>query len=81
MGRGVELAQLGKAPACVADMGASCSQHRRRVIFHLLEDAEKRDEEVEAIHHQADAHQTDERNLVVAEEVAHATLRSVYAVR
>lgn len=80
MGRGVEVAQLGKAPACVADMGASCSQHRRRVIFHLLEDAEKRDEEVEAIHHQADAHQTDERDLVIAQCIADATLETVDSV-
>ena len=58
-----------------------CGNHRGGVILHLLEDAEECDEEIKAIHHEADAHQTDERNLVVAEEVANAALRSVYAVR
>ena len=51
------------------------------MILHLLEDAEKRDEEVEAIHHQTDAHQTDERDLVVAQRIADATLETVDPVR
>ena len=58
-----------------------CCDDRSWMVFHLLEDAEECDEEIKAIHHEADAHQTDERNLVVAEEVANAALRSVYAVR
>lgn len=62
-------------------MHALRGKYRSWVVFHLLEDAEERDEEVEAIHHQTDAHQADERHLVVTQRIANTTFETVDAVR
>ena len=50
------------------------------MILHLLEDTEERDEEIEAVHQQANAHQTDERDLVITEGVAYATFQPIDAM-
>ena len=50
------------------------------MILHLLEDTEERDEEIEAVHQQANAHQTDERDLVITEGIAYATFQPIDAM-
>ena len=57
-----------------------CGKQRSRVIFDLLEYPEEGDEEIGAVHHQADAHETYEHELVVTELVADAAFRSIDAV-
>ncbi len=46
--------------------GGSCGGQRGRVVLDFLEYPEERDEEIGAIHQQTDAHQADERDLIVA---------------
>lgn len=61
-------------------MHALRGKYRGRMVFHLLENAEQRNEEVEAIHHQTDTHQTDERYLVITQCIAHAAFEAIDAV-
>ena len=58
-----------------------CCNGRGWVILHLLENAEKCDEKVEAIHHEPDANKTDEGDLVVTERIADVTFDTIDAIR